>query len=103
MPDTSLDGPPAWFVAAFVVVGVLVLSGFVVTGYLMVRNARVLKRAGVDPFTAQAEIVGRLAHSELLAPAETIEARLAELEDLRQRGLISAEEHTAARAKALGT
>jgi len=102
MPDAA----PGWFdnafVAAFVVVGVLIVGGFVLTIYLATRNARALKRAGVDPFAAGADLVGKLAHSELLAPAETLEARLVELDDLRQRGLISAEEHAAARAKALG-
>jgi hypothetical protein len=100
------DDAPGWFGPAFlvalVVVVVLIVGGFVLTIYVAARNARALKRAGVDPFTVQAELVGKLASSELLAPAETMESKLAELDDLRNRGLISAEEHAAARAKALG-
>ncbi len=102
MFDSSLDGPPTWMFAAFVVVGAMVGAGFVFTMVLAVRNARAMKRSGLDPFTAQADLVARLARSELLAPADSMESRLAELDILRGKGTITEEEYLAARAKALG-
>jgi hypothetical protein len=39
--------------------------------------------------------------SELLAPRPSLEARLAELDDLHARGVITADEHAKARAEVL--
>jgi hypothetical protein len=94
---------PGWFEVLFGVVALLILSIVVLTVVMAVRNIRALQRAGLDPTTVQADLVARLADSDLLAPAPSLEARLAELADLRARGLISDEEHAAARAAALGT
>ena len=40
-------------------------------------------------------------NSEILAPTQSLEQRLTELDDLHRRGVISDAEHTTARAKAL--
>lgn len=100
--DTFSPLAPAWFEIALGVVAFLVLCGFVLTVVVVVRNARVLKRAGLSPLTSQADLVARFASSEVLAPAVSLESRLVELADLRARGLINEEEHAAARAAALG-
>lgn len=83
-------------VFAIVFVGVLAL---IITSVL--RSRRVLKDAGLDPLAAEAEMVALAAHSRVLAPQRTLESRLAELDDLAARGVISADEHAAARARAL--
>jgi hypothetical protein len=92
--------PPAFeimiaFVGAFILV---VLVAIVVS---LVRSRKVLRDSGLDPLAAQAQIAVRLAQGPLATPARSLEARLAELEDLRRRGLITEAEHDAARKAAL--
>ena len=87
-----------WFGVAFLILFVVVV-GFII--FTWVKNWRAFKQAGLDPIAAQSEIAGRLMNSELLAPEQTLEQRLGELDDLHARGVISDEEHRAARAKAL--
>ena len=65
------------------------------------RSKRALEDGGLDPLAAEAQLAARAANSQLLAPRRSLEDRLAELDDLRSRGVISEEEHTTARAKAL--
>ncbi|MBF4613889.1 SHOCT domain-containing protein [Curtobacterium sp. VKM Ac-1376] len=50
----------------------------------------------------QEDIAHRALQSRTLAPDRPLEQRLAELDDLHARGVISDEEHRAARAAALG-
>ena len=92
---------PTWFEVAFGVVALLILVGFVLTIALAVRNVRAVRRAGRDPWTLQAEIATQLASSSALAPSRSLEERLAELDDLLARGVISASENAAARAAVL--
>jgi len=81
-----------------------------------VRKHRILKDAGVDPFTVDAAIAAKVLRSDAFssstrtpspepaaepAPAPTIEMRLAELDDLRSRGVITEDEHREARAAVL--
>lgn len=82
----------------FAVVGLLVLAGFLFVGYAMVRSARASRRAGVDPFTPEAAVVAQALRGGAPRP---LEQRLAELDDLLRRGVISSDEHRAARAQAL--
>lgn len=82
---------------------VIVLAGFVAVVVLIMRNARKVSRAGLDPTTLQADLAMRVLGSDMLAPAQGLEARLSELDALRARGVISAEEHAAARAEVLGS
>jgi hypothetical protein len=49
----------------------------------------------------QTELAARAMDSELLAPRPSLEARLAELDDLHARGVITADEHAKARAEVL--
>jgi len=80
---------------------VIVLLGFVAVIVLIVRNARKVSRAGFGPSTLQADLAMRVLGSDMLTPAQGLEARLSELDALRAKGLISAEEHAAARAQVL--
>lgn len=107
-----LGGAPgfmAGFGVIFVVVMIAVAVVFVISIITAVRKYRVLKDAGVDPLTVDAAIAAKVLRSGALAeqapasPPPSTEQRLAELDDLRARGVISEEEHRAARAAALGT
>lgn len=86
------------FIAVVMVLFVLVVLFIVISS---VKNWRALKKAGVDPLAAHGQLAGQLANSELLAGKQSTEDRLRELDDLRARGVISDEEHRAARAAAL--
>jgi hypothetical protein len=85
--------------AVFAVFFVLALA-FIVTAF--VRNRRVLRENGFDPMAADAQIAVRLARGPLGSPAPGLEQRLAELDDLHRRGVITTAEHEAARRTALG-
>jgi hypothetical protein len=97
-PD--LDMPPfmkiafAVFAVFFVVVLVVIATG-------IVRSRKVLRESGLDPLAAQAQLAVRLAQGPLGTPAQSLEQRLAELDDLQRRGLITAEEHAEGRRAAL--
>ncbi len=77
----------------------VVVIGWVVVPILVIMNYRKLKKVGVSGLTAPADLVGKLANSDLLAPSRTIEDRLSELDALLAEGTISRDEHAAARIK----
>lgn len=96
----------------FGVVEVLIVVIFVIFVFMFVgivlfmalaaaRSKRALEAGGLDPLAAEAQLAARAANSNLLAPRRSLEDRLAELDDLRYRGVISEDEHATARAKAL--
>lgn len=89
-------GIPGWFIALFVIVAV---AGVATTIWRM----SVLRSGGLNPFVAREQLEARLNQSLQERPPEaagrSIEQRLAELEDLHERGVISDAELTAARAK----
>jgi len=95
---------PAGFQAFFGFVIVFIVVGFVATIFLAIRNAMVLKRRGVDPISPGADLLGRLAQSDLLQPSAhgSVENRLAKIDALLDAGEISQAERDAARAKILG-
>ncbi|MDT0278265.1 hypothetical protein [Blastococcus goldschmidtiae] len=82
-------------VAAFIVVVVVMI---VVS---LARSRRVLRDSGLDPLAAPAEVAVRLARGPLAAPVRSLEQRLAELDDLHRRGVITDAEHDAGRRAAL--
>jgi cell division protein FtsB len=99
-------------VVDFGVVEVLIVVFFVLFVFLFIgvvlfmaiaatRSKRALEAGGLDPLAAEAQLAARAANSQLLAPRRSLEDRLAELDDLRSRGVISEDEHATARAKAL--
>jgi len=95
---------PGYFVAFLVLFGIAFVAVVIVMIVSVTKNVRVARRGGMDPWTTQSELAVRAANSQLLAPAaatQTIEQRLAEVDDLARRGVISADEHAAARARIL--
>lgn len=86
------------FLGIFIIV-FMAMIGFMV--FIWIRNYRASKRAGLDPFALQTELAARAANSQLLAPKQTREQKLAELDDLLARNVITRNEYTAARLKAL--
>jgi hypothetical protein len=92
---------PAMFKVFFTVIPVFIGVVFVFVVYSLVRNWRVMKARGVDPITAQAEIAARMAKGKIVE-GPSIEERLAELDDLRSRGIISDTEHADGRRRILG-
>lgn len=89
------------FLVIFALVALFILGTFVFIIVVAVRNARKARAAGHDPLTMQMDIANRAMDSELLRPARTTENRLRELDDLKSRGIITAEEYATARAEAL--
>jgi hypothetical protein len=98
-PSPSSAGIAGWFIAIWVIFAVLIVGGAIVS---FIVRASVLRKGRLNPFLAKEQLESRLAQSQLLQPpepAKPIEERLAELDDLQQRGVITAEEKAAARAK----
>ncbi|NEK85737.1 SHOCT domain-containing protein [Blastococcus saxobsidens] len=99
--DPGFPELPLVMVIAMGVFGVVFLGVVAVIVTTAVRSRRVLRDAGLDPVAAPAQLAARLAQGPLGRPATTLETRLAELDDLRRRGLITPEEHASARRTAL--
>ena len=93
------------FLIAFAFVGLLVMAGFAFVVYAAIRSARAARRSGIDPFTPDAQLLAQAisGRGRGRGRGQTIEQRLAELDDLHRRGVISTDEHRTARARALGT
>jgi hypothetical protein len=96
----------------FGIVGGIIAFGFVIFGLLFtavvvfiivtaVRNAQKARELGHDPLTLETELAVKAIDSAVLAPAGTIESRLAELDSLRSRGIITEAEYAKARAEAI--
>lgn len=100
---TVTSGPPGWWVALLVLILVLGAGGTIVG--LIVRTA-VLRRGSLNPLVDKEQLEVKLAQhlDRLDAPPparKTIEERLAELDDLHRRSVISDDEHKDARAKVI--
>jgi hypothetical protein len=93
-------GIPGWFIGIFVIIALVGIGSAVARA--LYRQSR-----GVDPFFAKEQVEAAIVNSELMRPREaepthkSIEERLTELDDLHRRGVISEEEHRAARAMVL--
>ncbi|MGB3730745.1 SHOCT domain-containing protein [Microbacterium sp.] len=110
MTDDFFDGTVQQMnglMALFGVVFAAVVIFMIISG---VRKWKAAKDAGYDPLAMDTQIAAQLGRSELLRPAgatgadasqKSIEERLAELDDLHARGVISDAEHAAARARTL--
>jgi hypothetical protein len=108
MPDGS-PGIPGWIIA-LVVIALLTGVGTSIWKF------SVLRSGGLNPFVAREQLEARMnqrlttptappppATGSPAAPAgKSIEQRLAELQDLHARGVITAEELAAGRAKIIG-
>ena len=100
--DPGFGEFPTFFLIAFGVAVALVVVVAVVLVTTIVRSRKVLRDSGLDPLTAQAQVVAGLARGPLTAPVRGVEQKLAELDDLHRRGVISTAEHQEARRHALG-
>ncbi|MCU1570507.1 MAG: hypothetical protein JWR33_1248 [Naasia sp.] len=89
------------FTLVFGVAAVVIGLGFVATIVLAVINFRRVRDAGHNPFTLETDLATRALDSGLLAPSRSVEDRLRELQGLRDRGVITAEEYATARADIL--
>ncbi|MFC7789994.1 SHOCT domain-containing protein [Microbacterium sp. MAHUQ-60] len=106
MDDVLFDAGPD-FSAVFVLFGLLFAGVVIFTVVVAVRKWNVAKQAGYDPLTMDTQIAAQVGRSALLRASDavpeppSIEQRLSVLDDLHARGVISDDEHVAARAKAL--
>ena len=96
-----LEGAPAGFSVMFIGVSVFIGLILVLVVISLVNNFRVMKARGVNPLTAHGEIAARMAKGTLLE-GKSMEQKLAELDDLRSRGVITDAEHAEGRKRALG-
>ncbi len=108
LEPTTVDGTsafPAFVSLAIVLIGVLVAAGVVLAVVGAARRRGALRRAGLNPYlTGDEQIAARLAAADRspgAGPRRSLEERLAELDDLLRREVISAEEHARARAQVL--
>ena len=95
------QGFPPFMIIGFAVFAVFFLLVVVLIVRASVRSRRVLRDNGFDPLAAEAQLAVRLAQGPLGTPSKSLEHRLVELDDLHRRGVISGEEHAAARRAAL--
>ncbi|SDQ90602.1 hypothetical protein SAMN04487847_2946 [Microbacterium sp. cf332] len=99
MPGSEISN---WFPIVFGVVSVLIVLAFVYVIYAIVRNRRVLRRAGRNPDTIEADVANALLDSQVLRPRRAdLESQLAEIDRLAESGAITAEERAAARLRIL--
>jgi cell shape-determining protein MreC len=100
------------FSALFVIVPIIFVGIVILIIVLAVVNARRLRSKGISPLATEAEIVAdavrgsaapRSSAQPAARPAQTLEARLAEIEQLHATGKITSAERDAARASVLGT
>ncbi len=110
-PAFADPGIPAAFSGFLVLFAVIVVVGIGFSVYVGIRKYTILKRAGHDPFTVDAALAAKVLNSDMLrpgtaadvaAPARSLEQRLADVDSLHERGVISADERAAARAAILG-
>ena len=92
---------PTFMKVGFALFAVFFVVAVALAARTAIRSRKVLRDHGLDPYAAQAEIAVRLAQGPLGTPSKSLEHRLVEIDDLHRRGLISGEEHAAARRAAL--
>jgi hypothetical protein len=100
------------FNALLVIVPILFVIFVVLMGVLAIVNARRLRSKGISPLATNAEIMADAVRSSAAqrpgqqpaaGPAQTLEARLEQIDQLHAAGKITAAERDAARASVLGT
>lgn len=104
-PEPQQDGFAAFMETAFPIffglLGLGIVSIFVAIIVSAVKNSRAARERGVDLTTLDTELRIQALQSQVLAAGKTLEQRLAEIDDLAERGVIDADERAAARAKIL--
>ena len=106
MDPLAPDAFDATFSAASVIIPLLIVGGIAFSIVVAVRKAAVLRKAGLSPMTAEAQLLAQAHQSRLLAPerapGRSAESRLAEAQELHDRGLITADELGEIRQRVLG-
>ena len=109
MPTSDTPGVPTWVIILFVAFAALAGVGFLIGIGSTIRRASILRKAGLSPMFAREQLEAQLAQNLRNAaapasgqPAKTTEERLTELEALYERGVITAGELAAGRAKVIG-
>jgi hypothetical protein len=109
VPTSDTSGLPTWFVVALVAIAVFIVVGTLIGIGGAIKRASILRKAGLSPLFAREQLEAQLAQNLRNAaaptsgqPAKTTEERLTELEALYERGVITAEELAAGRAKVIG-
>jgi competence protein ComGC len=93
------NGIPAFMIVFFVLFAIVFVAIIVLMVVAISRNWKAAKAAGLDPLTAQTQLMAKVAQAPMLqSPAD----RLASLEELYADGAISAEEHQRERTRILG-
>jgi uncharacterized membrane protein len=100
--DGGFGGFDSGFSIVFAIVAVIIVLGIIAVIVLAVRNGAKARRAGLDPTTLNTDIAIRVLQSEALRGEQSVEQRLAKLDELTASGAISNDEHAAARARILG-
>jgi hypothetical protein len=107
LPSTPSSGFPSSFTTLFVIFIVIFVIAFVAAIGTAIWKSTVLRRGGLSPVVSKEQLEVKLAQSQLLQPPSaqssrqkpSKEQRLAEVDDLYRRGIITAEEHAAGRGK----
>lgn len=97
LPGSSPAAFDTGITLAGFVIGVIVVA-MVVLIVVKVVSAR---RRGINPLTFDAELAAKLRDSSVLQPEKSVEVRLAEIDDLHGRGVITDAERESARASVL--
>ena len=98
-PDLGLFAIVPILIFGFVTFMFVAVFGTIV--FIIVKNVQKARELGHDPFTMETELTAKAIDSSLLGPTQTIESRLAELDGLRTRGIITEPEFAKARAEAI--
>lgn len=99
---SEFDGFSTAFPWIFGAAVVFVICGWIYSATAFVRNRQVLREAGIDPTTARAQLAVRMMRGQTLGRPSAA-SRLAELADLRDRGLITPEEYEARRREIIAS
>lgn len=91
------------FNLGFTIVAVIIALGVVFVVVSIVRNDIRVRASGHDPMTLQSDLAVKLLDSSALAAERPLPQRFADLDALLAAGTITPEEHSAARAKLLGS
>lgn len=98
----GIDLPPAFSVGLTIVAVIIALgAAFIVVS--TVRNVIKVRASVHDPMTLQTDLAVTLLDSGAFAPDRPLLQRFADLDALLAAGTISPEEHSAARARLLGS
>jgi hypothetical protein len=91
------------FNVGFTIVAVIIALGVVFVVVSIVRNVIKVRASGHDPITLQTDLAVKLLDSSALAAERPLPQRFADLDTLLAAGTITPEEHSAARARLLGS